>query len=1291
MRTLVRFPWPIRMLCAAALCTGGCQPNSDGETAQVQATLTAPAARRSTTWAGSGGNNGSAATITSKGRPGQLVVKFKTSGPQGLTQDAQTWLRQGRSFASATADGSGSLDVVLRRHQVRDARPLVRDRAGLDTAAATSRLQTRLSKLTAARGLKRAPAAADLVNVYRLEVAAGANVVAAAAELASDPHVAYAQPNYEMHATYTPDDPFLASTGSWGQNEADLWGLKKLATEQAWNTTRGAGIVVAVVDSGVDFSHPDLVANAWVNTDEIAGNGIDDDHNGYVDDLGGWNTAADNNDPTDRAGHGTHVAGTIAAQDNNGLGVVGVAPDAQIMAVKGLDDNGSGSSFDLAEALLYAGTNGARVVNNSWGCRNGCPSNPVVEDAVSALHASGVTVLFAAGNDQKDVKIYSPQNRPEPIVVSAATPLDALASFSNFGLVDVAAPGAGTPGQNNVVAPDQGILSLKSTVCNASLCPPQLIVGGIYLRQSGTSMATPHVAGLAALILSQHPNYTPEDVRQVLRRSSRDVGTAGFDAQFGYGFINAAAAVTQPAPLKAYVALGPRIETARPVAVPGSAAGPGFLSYLLEYGAGAEPATFTAIASSSVQIPSGTLGTWAVGSLADGEYTLRLTARTTDGRSYEDRNLVVLDRVSITAPEPLSFNGANAAPIQILGTAAPANMDRFAIRVERLLDGVALTNLNITLTGQGRTPVENGVLAVWNPAGVPADDYRISLDVTAVGGVVQSDSVPVLVDTKIRPGWPVVLDNAGENIPFQDSSVVADLDGDRRDEHIVAYARQVNVFKHDGTQLAGWPQRVNPNGEPVAVLLDAPAVGDVNGDGRPDVVVASFDGKLWVWNSNGTLQAGWPRLIGTLGANHDVTLADVDRDGRLDIVFTDAATGSIDVRRGSGASLPGFPVSAGTGLSAGATAADLDGNGSVEIVASLSNGGPYSLVAYSSTGQLLPGFPVSVGTASSFGAYPVVGDIDDDGDREIVVSAAGFSDAAAGRVAAYHHTGQLVAGWPKVVNAIQMSAPVLADLDGDGSLEVITGTTDGRGALYVWNGAGSLMPGWPVFTPDTVIFTPTPFLSPIVLNVDSDHRSELITVRIQDDFLPEFLIPFGKPIQAFKHNGTPIPDLARPQFGNLPSGVGDLAPAVGDTDGDGKLEMVWLEDRSINTGERFADAWDLDIPATTNVAWRMARADARRSSTAQPVVPIRTLTAADRDRPISIDGLGRFRVTTGPSGIIQISRGWQPATVKWAIGSDALQPTPFAWGGPIQLQPSTQYLLRVATIGGPSDVRISWW
>src|SRR5690606_3555282 len=152
-------------------------------------------------------------------------------------------------------------------------------------------------------------------------------------------HVDYAHPNNVPHAVYTPNDPFLASSGSWGQTEEDLWGLSQLDVEAAWDGARGTGVVVGVVDSGIDYNHPDITDNIWTNTDEIAGNGVDDDGNGYVDDVRGWATDGGDNDPIDGGGHGTHVAGSIAAQDDNGIGVVGVAPDAQVMAVKSLSDS----------------------------------------------------------------------------------------------------------------------------------------------------------------------------------------------------------------------------------------------------------------------------------------------------------------------------------------------------------------------------------------------------------------------------------------------------------------------------------------------------------------------------------------------------------------------------------------------------------------------------------------------------------------------------------------------------------------------------------------------------------------------------------------------------------------------------------------------------------------------------------------------------------------------------------------------------------------------------------------
>ncbi|HZD07268.1 MAG TPA: S8 family serine peptidase, partial [Candidatus Limnocylindrales bacterium] len=159
--------------------------------------------------------------------------------------------------------------------------------------------------------------------------------------LKADPDVEFAEPTHAFSTNQLPNDPFLATSSTWGQPYQDLWGLFAINAPAAWDTAQGDGIVVAVVDTGVDYNHPDLAANIWTNANEVDGNFIDDDSNGFIDDVRGWNFMFNNNDPSDHNGHGTHVAGTVGAIDN-GIGVVGVAPGVRLWAVKILDPEGNG-------------------------------------------------------------------------------------------------------------------------------------------------------------------------------------------------------------------------------------------------------------------------------------------------------------------------------------------------------------------------------------------------------------------------------------------------------------------------------------------------------------------------------------------------------------------------------------------------------------------------------------------------------------------------------------------------------------------------------------------------------------------------------------------------------------------------------------------------------------------------------------------------------------------------------------------------------------------------------------
>ncbi len=307
----------------------------------------------------------------------------------------------------------------------------------------------------------------------------------------SNPLVEYAQLNYTLSIEATPNDPQfdqmwgLENTGqSGGVVDADI------DASTAWNVHTGSGnTVVAVIDTGVDYTHPDLAANIWINADEIPGDGIDNDGNGYVDDYHGYDFFNHDGNPMDDQGHGTHVAGTIGAVGNNGIGVTGINWDVQLMALKFLGSNGSGTTADGIEAILYAVDNGAHVINASWG---GDPYSQMLFDAIATAQANNVIFVAAAGNgdifgigqDNDEIPFYPANYDLDNIVsVAAVDRFDDLAFFSNYGAttVDLAAPG----------------VDILSTT-----------MGGGYGLNTGTSMAAPHVTGVLALVRDAAPEWT---------------------------------------------------------------------------------------------------------------------------------------------------------------------------------------------------------------------------------------------------------------------------------------------------------------------------------------------------------------------------------------------------------------------------------------------------------------------------------------------------------------------------------------------------------------------------------------------------------------------------------------------------------------------------------------------------------------------------------------------------------------------------------------------------------------
>ena len=325
-------------------------------------------------------------------------------------------------------------------------------------------------------------------RIYRIKVdaLAGGNPEEVLAAYRSRPDVEYAEFNPIISICATPSDP------SYGEQ----WSLKKIHAPEAWDTCQGGDeVVVAILDTGVDYNHRDLQGNLWVNEAESKGvPGEDDDGNGYVDDIYGYNFAYNNSDPADDHGHGTHVTGIVAAAGNNEFDVAGVCWNARIMALKILGADGDGTTADAIPAIYYAVANGADIISGSWGGRD---SSDALKEAVAYAYRHGVVVVAAAGNEGADIPYY-PASYPGVLAVAATDISDQKWYLSNYGAwVDLAAPG-------------RDVLSLIPT-------PSRSIPGGNFTgRKSGTSMAAPHVSGACALLLSANPLLTCDELQTIL-------------------------------------------------------------------------------------------------------------------------------------------------------------------------------------------------------------------------------------------------------------------------------------------------------------------------------------------------------------------------------------------------------------------------------------------------------------------------------------------------------------------------------------------------------------------------------------------------------------------------------------------------------------------------------------------------------------------------------------------------------------------------------------------------------
>ena len=536
--------------------------------------------------------------------PGELLIK--------LTPDAYTDFQSLQSRSAITS--------LLTKHNVESQKPI------FPTSTSSTDLQrTYLLRFSITANLETLKAAFEESNLVE--------------------EVSYNYLRPTLAEPIVPNDP----------KYPEQWSLPLIRLPETWAIEKGnKGVIIAIIDSGIAYRHEDLRQKIWNNPGEIPENGIDDDGNGYIDDIHGWDfTDAPNvqaegdfmdgdNEPLDESGHGTHVAGIAGAMPNNGIGIAGVAWNCPLMAVRaGLSLGGSSrmQDDDSGAAIVYATDNGARIINMSWGSGQ---HSFVIQDAINYAHAHGVVLIGAAGNSKESESFYPAAYR-KVISVASTTPDKQRFHRTNFGAsIDIAAPG-------------NGILSTQ--------------INNSYRILTGTSMAAPHIAGIAALMLSKRPTLTHEEVRQILVNTSDVVTQADSDEPdpkfVGAGTVNAERALLSSGVLQARITM-PQTNSGGSTSITfvGTATGYKFEHWQMFYGSSSVPTSFTPFTDpNTAQKNIEHLVNWDTATIPEDTYTVRLVVTGSDGKQTHDQVVVTVDRsppefISITANETLYGNSS---------------------------------------------------------------------------------------------------------------------------------------------------------------------------------------------------------------------------------------------------------------------------------------------------------------------------------------------------------------------------------------------------------------------------------------------------------------------------------------------------------------------------------------------------------------------------------------------------------------------------------------------------------
>ncbi len=873
-------------------------------------------------------------------------------------------------------------------------------------------------------------------------------------------YVEHTDLNYLQFPDSVPNDPHFHQQYAWEIMEATA----------AWDIVKGSpDVVVAIIDSGTDLEHEDLADAIWYNPGETP-NGQDSDGNGYVDDYRGWDFRNNDNDPSHghpENMHGTHVGGIVGAVSDNGIGIAGGTWGCELMILKVFPDTPGGGAWvsHVAEAITYAADNGASVINLSLGSSS---YTSIQAEAVLYAYNAGLTVLAAAGNGGATGIGHTNPHYPAAHIgafgVGATNRFDNKAGMSNYGdWVSFFAPG----------------VNIRSCLPNDE-----------YSNESGTSMASPAAAALAALIKTQNPHFTPDQIaeRMILGAENIDEHNPSYRGALSAGRLN----------------------------------------------------FYFSLADSPVL----RLDRWVVDD-SSGNGNFEADYGETVNLDIWLKNHSWMDGTGITAEIHPASGVTIVNPTANYGSISSKATEK------------NITPFTLTVTETSHTTIP------------------ITITITADGGYTNTVTLDLSVNNPVPqlPGFPVYSHDS-----FYSSPRVADISNDGNLEIITASLDgTIHVLKMNGTPLDGWPRNITTrNDMHSSLILQAPAIADLNGDGFKEIIVANrlyehnfknpnnpqagtelrMPGRVHVFRHDGSDFGGdWPFITDIpatdpedaidAGFRSAPTVADVTGDGHLEIIVGNYLNNAL-VLDYTGKILPGWPINLGKHVFASAAVFDYTGDGVKEIVIVTKNDqdplDKGDIFMFNGAGQLMPGFP-TVAPNQVYSA-PVLADLTGNNIPELVF---GFGDywneLGPKGVMAMNMRSGILHGFPVTLPDSIYGTPALGDLDNDGFPEIVVGTIGSE--VYAIKRDGSIMPGFPVKVStheDSTILS-----SPVIADLDNSGTPEILICSEISFRVDAFM-------HIIKADGS-FMDISPIQLDQ----VGFPSPVIADITKNGTPEIVMLD------------------------------------------------------------------------------------------------------------------------------------